>query len=372
MDESVITPWEVEGEIDYNKLIKQFGTDVLSEDLLNGIKKHTKDLHPFLKRRLFFSHRDLGWILKKYEEGEKFALYTGRGPSGHTHLGHLVPWIFCKWLQDKFDCEFYFQMTDDEKFMMRPDLTLEQTHAFAYENALDVIALGFDPKKTFIFSNIDYAKTLYKISIQVAKNVTTSTAKAVFGFKNSTNIGMVFFPSVQAAPCFLPSVLKGYNVPVLIPAAIDQDPYWRITRDVAEKLGYYKPAAIHNMFLPGLEGPSGKMSASKSDTAIFSVDDPKEVERKVKRAFTGGGQTVKEHKAKGGNPGVCTIYQYLYFIFEEDNKKIKDIHDGCKSGEVFCGECKNLLSQKLVKFITTHQENREKARDVLDKFLLKD
>lgn len=42
-------------------------------------------------------------------------------------------------------------MTDDEKFLMRPDLTLEQTHAFAYENALDVIALGFDPKKLLYF-----------------------------------------------------------------------------------------------------------------------------------------------------------------------------------------------------------------------------
>jgi len=126
---------------------------------------------------------------------------------------------------------------------------------------------------------------MYKISIQVAKNVTTSTAKAVFGFKNSTNIGIMFFPSVQTAPCFLPSILKGHNVPVLIPAAIDQDPYWRIARDVAPKLGYYKPAAIHNMFLPGLEGPSGKMSASKGDTAIFSIDPPKEVDKKNKKSF---------------------------------------------------------------------------------------
>lgn len=54
MDESVVTPWEVEGEIDYNKLIKQFGTDVLTEELLTTIKKYTGDLHPFLRRKLFF------------------------------------------------------------------------------------------------------------------------------------------------------------------------------------------------------------------------------------------------------------------------------------------------------------------------------
>jgi tryptophanyl-tRNA synthetase len=51
------------------------------------------------------------WLLDKYENGEKFSLYTGRGPYGGTHIGHLVPWMFTKWLQDKFDVELLFQMT---------------------------------------------------------------------------------------------------------------------------------------------------------------------------------------------------------------------------------------------------------------------
>ena len=36
------------------------------------------------------------------------------------------------------------------------DLTAEETHKLAYENAKDIIACGFDVKKTFIFSDIDY------------------------------------------------------------------------------------------------------------------------------------------------------------------------------------------------------------------------
>ncbi len=35
-------------------------------------------------------------ILEDYEKGKEFFLYTGRGPSGHTHIGHLVPWGICK------------------------------------------------------------------------------------------------------------------------------------------------------------------------------------------------------------------------------------------------------------------------------------
>jgi len=367
-----VTPWEVSGHIDYDKLIQQFGTRHITPELLKRFEKAADELHFMLRRKIFFSHRDLEWLLDKYEKGERFVLYTGRGPSGDTHIGHIVPWIFCKWLQDRFDCEMYFQLTDDEKFLHDDKLSDEQTHRFAYENALDVIALGFKPGKTFLFTDFDYSKTLYRIATKIAKLTTFSTTKAVFGFENSTNIGMIFFPAMQAAPCFLPTELKGCNIPVLIPAAIDQDPYWRITRDVADKLGYYKPAAIHNRFLPGLQGPESKMSASVPDSAIFTTDEPKAARNKIMRAFSGGAGTLAEHKKHGGNPQVDTAYQYLYNIFEPDDAKMKDIHDAYKSGAMTSGEIKEILAKKAERFLKEHQEKRERARKSLDKFLLKD
>jgi tryptophanyl-tRNA synthetase len=39
---------------------------------------------------------------------------------------------------------------------MKPNLKLDEVHKFAYENAKDIIACGFDLKKTFIFSDLDY------------------------------------------------------------------------------------------------------------------------------------------------------------------------------------------------------------------------
>lgn len=367
----VVTPWEVRGKVDYSRIIKQFGIKNVDEKLLKTIEKHTGKLHMFLRRKIFFSHRDLDWILDKYENGEKFFLYTGRGPSGHTHIGHLLPWIFTKWLQDKFDADLYFQMTDDEKFLVKQNLSLKDTMGFAYENALDVIACGFDPKKTFIFSDIEYAKTQYKIAVKIAKHLTFSTVKAVFGFTNESNIGIVFFPAIQAVPCFLPSVLKGKNIPCLIPAAIDQDPYWRPARDVAPKLGFYKPAQIHCKFIPGL-GNSGKMSASESETCVFTTDTPEQVAKKIMNAFTGGAGTVKEQREKGGKPDICSVYQYYYFLFEEDDKKIKEIYEDCKIGKRICGECKRMLADKIKEFIIEHQKKREKAKDQIDKFMLKD
>jgi tryptophanyl-tRNA synthetase len=372
MDKMIVTPWEVSGHIDYEKLVRDFGTNHITPEILKGIEKSAGELHFMLRRKIFFSHRDLGWLLDKHERGEKFVLYTGRGPTGSTHLGHLLPWIFTRWLQEKFDTELYFQITDDEKFVVKDKLELEETTRMGYENALDVIALGFDPEKTFIFIDTDYAKTMYKIALKIAKRTTLSTAKAVFGFDNSTNIGMTFWPAMQAATCFLPSVLKGKKVPVLIPAAIDQDPYWRITRDVAEKIGYYKPAAIHNSFIPGLQGPDSKMSSSKPETAIFTTDSPDDIKKKIMRSFSGGATTLKEHKESGGNPDIDTACQYLYCMFEEDDNKIKEIFDGYKTGAITTGDVKNMLTKKVTEFLKEHQRKREKARKDLHKFILKD
>ncbi|MEM3381169.1 MAG: tryptophan--tRNA ligase [Candidatus Bathyarchaeia archaeon] len=363
-EEMVVTPWEVAGEIDYSKLIEQFGTQQLTDDLLEELREHTGELHMQLRRRIFFSHRDLDWLLEKYRMGEKFVLYTGRGPSGNVHLGHVIPWIFTKHLQEKFDAKLYFQLTDDEKFLVSQNLTIRDTLRLAYDNALDVLATGFDVKKTFLISDVRNVQTLYKVAVEVAKHVTYSTAKAVFGFKESSNIGIIFFPAMQAAPCFLESALSGRNVPCLIPAAIDQDPYWRITRDVAPKLNYYKPAQIHCKFLPGL-GKGGKMSSSMPETCIFTTDDLEVAAGKIMNAYTGGKATVEEQRRLGANPDICPIYYYEMFLFEPDDVKLAEIWKRCRSGDLLCGEHKASLAPKVERFLKEHQNRREKAKDIV-------
>ncbi|RKX44613.1 MAG: tryptophan--tRNA ligase, partial [Thermotogae bacterium] len=284
-----VTPWEVKGVVDYDKLIKEFGTMPLTEELLEKTKELTKSELPlYFRRKFFFSHRDYDLVLKDYESGKGFFLYTGRGPSGPMHIGHIIPFFATKWLQENFGVNLYVQITDDEKFLFKPNLTFEETKRWAYENILDIIAVGFDPDKTFIFQNSEFTK-IYEMAIPIAKKVTYSMAKAVFGFNEQSKIGMIFYPAIQAAPTFFEKKRS------LIPAAIDQDPYWRIQRDFAESLGYYKAAALHSKFVPGLMGLGGKMSASKPETAIYLTDDPEEAGKKVwKYALTGGRATAKE------------------------------------------------------------------------------
>jgi tryptophanyl-tRNA synthetase len=368
--EMVVTPWEVKGKVDYERLIREFGTQPLTNELLSKVASRTGKLHLQLQRRIFFSHRDLDTVLNLYEQGKKFVLYTGRGPSGPVHIGHLVPWIFTLHLQQKFGVRLYFQMTDDEKFLIDDDSSLAETRKYAYENALDLIALGFKPEDTFIIYDVEDMDLLYDVTLEVAKRITYSTAKATFGFQDSTNIGWVFWPAIQAVPCFIHKKLTGENVPALIPAAIDQDPYWRVTRDIAQKLGYYKPAQIHCRFLPGL-GAGGKMSASMPETSIFTMDQPDVVKKKIWNAFTGGKDTAAEQRKLGADPTVCSIFQYYFFLFEEDDAKLAERERLCRAGEMLCGECKKDIAEKLNKFLQQHQERREKAKDTIEQYHIK-
>lgn len=366
-----VTPWEVSGEVDYGKLVKEFGTELITDKLLERIKKHTNEMHYMLKRKIFFSHRDMNWLLDEFEKGNKFFLYTGRAPSGAVHLGHLVPWIFTKWLQDKFDVELWFQFPDEEKFLFKDNLTLKDTEHYTKENAYDIIALGFDPKKTHFLIDTLHANLMYKEAVKVAKRITFSTTKATFGFTNETNIGAIFYTAMQAVPAFLPSILAKKNIPCLIPLGIDQDPHFRVARDVMPKIGHYKPAILHCRFLPALTGPNVKMSASEESTAVYTTDSEDAVAKKIKKyAFSGGQATIEEHRKKGGNPDIDVSYQWLAF-FEEDDKKLKKIYEDYKNGSLLTGELKEILIKKLNSFLKEHQKQREKAKNILDKFILK-
>ena len=101
----VVTPWVVQSDdgVDYNKLIKDYGSQPISDELIQRMENIIgQPAHPWIKRGIYFSHRDLNSMLDMYEKGIKFYLYTGRGPSSEAlHLGHLLPFMFTKWFQEE-------------------------------------------------------------------------------------------------------------------------------------------------------------------------------------------------------------------------------------------------------------------------------
>jgi tryptophanyl-tRNA synthetase len=65
-----------------------------------------------------------------------------------------------------------------------------------------------------------------------------------------------------------------------------------MTRDVAPRLGYLKPALLHSTFFPALQGAQTKMSASDANSSIFLTDSPKEIKVSYFLRLTVGGPLV--------------------------------------------------------------------------------
>jgi tryptophanyl-tRNA synthetase len=390
-DEMIVNVEKVEGKIDYMKLIQQFGSHEITADLKQRLAAQTvdkgrvKSLHRFLRRDMFFSHRDLDTLLDATEKGTPMYLYTGRGPSSESmHLGHLVPFLFTQWLQQALDVPLVIQMTDDEKFIFKGEYTdetgdnLNHFYNLTMENAKDIIACGFDYSKTFLFSDLDYIGKMYPNIVRIWRAVTTNTVTGIFGFDGSSNIGKVAFPAVQAAPSFassFPVVLEADRDSAhccLIPCAIDQDPYFRMTRDVANKLVSKKhvlsgkPALIHSKFFPPLQGATGKMSSSDSNSAIFLTDTQAEIERKIKaHAFSGGQDTKEKQRELGADLEVDVSYQWLRFFLEDDDE-LESIGNDYSTGQGeywSTGKVKEKLITVCQDLVAKHQERRAKITD---------
>ena len=108
-----------------------------------------------------------------------------------------------------------------------------------------------------------------------------------------------------------------------------------------------------------------KVSATKST-------GKKTVKKKVMNAFTGGRVSVEEQRKLGGNPEICSVHAYNTFLFEPDDQKLAKLYSDCRSGKILCGECKQLLLDKVWKFLEEHQRKREKAKDVIEDFFVRD
>ena len=123
-----VTPYEVKGRIDYARLRELFGTQELDAPLIERLGRLSGgSVHPLIARGVYYSHRDLGWVLDQYEKGQPFFLYSGRGPSGPLHSSHLMQFDLCQWFQERFGAEMYVQITDDEKVWARAKLTRRGT-----------------------------------------------------------------------------------------------------------------------------------------------------------------------------------------------------------------------------------------------------
>jgi tyrosyl-tRNA synthetase len=194
----------------------------------------------------------------------------------------------------------------------------------------------------------------------------------------------VYYPAMQVADIFF----MGIDVAA---GGMDQRKAHMLARDVAEKLGYRKPMAVHIPLLTGLEGRgskmefdeqpdlaakiSAKMSKSKPDTCIFIHDSPEDIKRKIRKAFC-------PPQILDGNP-VAEMVSYIIFPYlgkiglERSEKhggtivfeKEEDFKKAYLKGEIHPLDLKNGVTSSLISILEPSRryfEKTPKAKKLLE------
>ncbi|MBO8179693.1 MAG: tryptophan--tRNA ligase [Archaeoglobus sp.] len=407
-----VTPWEVEGVIDYSKLIEEFGMQPFSEVL-----PEIENPHILMRRGAIFGHRDYWRIVKAMKRGEPWAVMSGFMPSGLPHFGHKMTMDEIVWHQRSGGTAFV-AIADMEAHSVR-GLSWEKTRELGLFYIKSIIALGLNEDAVIYFqSKSPHVKDL---AFELSAEVNFSELRAIYGFNSDTSLAKMFVTAVQAADILHPQLSDfGGPKPVVVPVGADQDPHMRLTRDLAarvsifsfepiekglrirsrkggdyldniKKLDFEKkvyeehidifgdveeieravreievniggfafipPSSTYHRFTTGLTG--GKMSSSKPESYISLLDSPEEGAKKVMRAFTGGRATAEEQRRLGGEPEKCVVFElYSYHLIEKD-EELRQIEADCREGRMLCGKCKKMAAELIRNFLKEHQEKME-------------
>lgn len=364
-----VTPWEVSGKINYEKLMKEFG--------LQGFKELPKKFEEnvYFRRGIIYAQRDFGLIVKAIENKKKFVMMTGLMPSGPMHFGHKMLADQIVFYQ-KLGAKVYLAVADTEAYNSRnPDMK-ELRETAVKEYLTNYVALGLDLKKCdFYFQSkrsLDGKKSnaYYSLANHFGRHATFNEFKGVYGEITPAKMAASLLQASDMYHGQLPE-FEGGPTPTVIPVGSDQDPHIRLARGMANRIKIHEflpIASTCHMFMPGLKG--GKMSSSDENSYIALTDSPSNASNKIKKyAFSGGQATLEEHRKKGGNPAVDVSFQMLQFGLEEDDKKLQQIHDDYKSGELLTGELKQIVITKISKFLEDHKSARKKAEKTVNKFV---
>ena len=134
--------------------------------------------------------------------------------------------------------------------------------------------------------------------------------------------------------------------------------------------GLMPPCSTYHRFAVGMTGD--KMSSSKPETTIFMDDEVESMERKVKRAISGGQPTVEEHRRLGGDVSKDVAFQYLQFFFENDDAALAEVKSEYESGRMLAGEVKQICIERATEWLSDLKEKRHQFEDSVTDYLAPD
>ncbi|MBN1544756.1 tryptophan--tRNA ligase [Candidatus Woesearchaeota archaeon] len=352
----IMDPYGAELPEDYAKVIKDFGLEEFDVDDFP---------HPncLMRRGVVFAGRDLKMISRCIKEKKPFYVLSGIMPTNDKiHFGNKQVVENIRYFQDR-GAKAYILVADLEAAAAR-GVSLEEGRRRALEFHIPAyLALGLDLKKTVFYFQSENRDVVH-MAYEFAKKITLNEFKAIYG---SADPGRIMSAVTQVGDILYPQLEE--RMPGIIPVGIDQDPHIRLTRDIVDRTKdrkFFRPSSLYHKYTPSLDG-SLKMSKSKPESCIVLPEDVKSAQKKLRRALTGGRETVDVQKKIGGEPEKCMVFEMHKQHLIEDDKELKSIYDKCKSGAIMCGECKDIACNRMEKFMKEFEQGIVKARKQVDR-----
>lgn len=346
-------------EDDYTYLMTEFGIERI-QNLLPEIHEP----HYYMTRGVMFGHTDLGRILEAIQKKRPFAVMTGIKPSSYYHLGSFITATEVIYFQS-LGAHVSFCIADLESYADGRQ-TPQETTKYAIDNIADVLALGLDPKRAYIYRQSEDMDVL-RLGSLFAAHVTYNMMKGLYGERS---FGHYHSALIQAGDILLPQLERfGGPKPTVTPVGADQAPHARLTRDLAKKevfQNHYRfvPSGFtFHLLLKGLDG-SDKMSKRTPMSFFNFQEEDTLIKQKMMNAFTGGRDTVEEQRQLGGRPDICRNFDLGKFFFIPSDKELTDLREECMSGRLLCGECKLRMLERVLEFKHRHNAKKEKLQDL--------
>jgi tryptophanyl-tRNA synthetase len=343
---------------DYEKILKDFGLEKFNVDLFPNPNR-------LMRRGVVFAGRDLKIISNCIKEKKPFYVLSGLMPSGEKiHFGSKMVVENIKYFQDH-GAYAYILVADLESAAAR-GISLDEAKKRALEFHIPAyIALGLDPKKTIFYFQSEN-KDVVHLAFEFAKKITLNEFKAIYG---NADPGRIMSAVTQVGDILYPQLKK--VMPGIIPVGLDQDPHIRLTRDITKrvksKYNFFAPSSLYNKYTPALNGQL-KMSKSHPESCIELPEDIKSVEKKIKRALTGGRDTLEEHRKLGADVNKCMVFEILKQHLVQDDNELDRIYKDYKSGKLTSGEIKEIAIKKMNEFMSDFTKKLTKARKEVNLF----
>lgn len=258
----------------------------------------------------------------------KPIVFSGVQPSGElslgNYLGALRNWVK---MQEEYEC--LFCIVDLHAITVRQDP--EALCKATLDTLAIYLACGIDPEKSTIFiqshvpehSQLAWILNCYTYFGEMGRMTQFKDKSA--RYEENVNVGLFTYPVLMAADILLYQANQ-------VPVGDDQKQHLEITRDIANRFNalYGKKDAEGNVIQPifavpevfiaktgarimSLLEPTKKMSKSDDNrnNVIGLLEDPKSVEKKIKRAMTDGDEPPIVRYDVQNKPGVSNLLDIL-------------------------------------------------------------